>query len=194
MPVKLILPDKLTEVQQEKAQTLQRELSVEWLSDVLVPVLTQTSNVSIRILDWLVTNYSKSQKVVLYYRQGKKRRIFDVYHEYDDTLSTYGRKLFDPFRRGPRTHFTGKDPKTGKMAEYETTLAQIVFFKWADDKGVLAFCKKWEAIESDMHRAHHERNRRVAEGRQKKRRPLSKEPATKCFIFCEEALETFARD
>ena len=148
MPVKLILPDKLTEVQQEKAQTLQRELSVEWLSDVLVPVLTQTSNVSIRILDWLVTNYSKSQKVVLYYRQGKKRRIFDVYHEYDDTLSTYGRKLFDPFRRGPRTHFTGKDPKTGKMAEYETTLAQIVFFKWADDKGVLAFCKKMWRLSS----------------------------------------------
>ena len=89
----------------------------------------------------------------------------------------------------------GKDPKTGKMAKYETTLAQIVFFKWADEKGVLTFCKKnVEAIEADMHRAHHERNRRVAEGRQKKRRPLSKEPATKCFIFCEEALETFARD
>ena len=29
----------------------------------------------------------------------------------------------------------GKDPKTGKMAKYETTLAQIVFFKWADEKG-----------------------------------------------------------
>ena len=195
MPVELILPDKLTEMQREKAQSLQRELSLEWLSDVLVPILTQTSSVSIRILDWLVTNYSKSQKVVLYYRQGKKRRIFDVYHEYDDTLSTYGRKLFDPFRRGDRTHFMGKDVKTGKMAKYETTLAQIVFFKWADEKGVLTFCKKnVEAIEADMHRAHHERNRRVAEGRQKKRRPLSKEPATKCFIFCEEALETFARD
>ena len=195
MPVELELPDDLTEKQRVEARSLQRELTEEWLSRVLVPVLTQTSSVSIRIIDWLVTNYSKSQKVVLYYNKGKKRRIFDVYHEYDDTLTTYGRKLFDPFRRGSRTYFMAQDDRSGNRVRFETTIAQIVFWKWADDKGVLDFCKKnVEAIEKDMHEAHHERNRRVAEGRQKKRRPLSKEPATKCFIFCEQATESFARD
>ena len=28
------------------------------------------------------------------------------------------------------------------MAKYETTLAQIVFFKWADDKGVFGVLQK----------------------------------------------------
>ena len=148
-------------MQREKAQSLQRELTVEWLSDVLVPILTQTSNVSIRILDWLVTN-SKSQKVVLYYRQ-EKRRIFDVYHEYDDTLTTYGRKLFDPFRRGPRTHFMEKTRTVERWSSTRRPCPDRLLQVGGRQRGPGVLQEEREAIESDMHRAHDERNRRVAE-------------------------------
>ena len=65
---------------------LEKDLSEEWLSTHLVPIITQTSRVSIRLMDWLVTNYSKQQKVLYTWQSGDIERIFDLHYEYKMTL------------------------------------------------------------------------------------------------------------
>ena len=78
-------------------------------------------DVSLRTLDWLVTNYSKKNLVRVVSLDGVPR---DLHNAYRETLDFYGRPLFDPFRRGTRVHFTwGKDT-------LDTTCGQLNFFRF----------------------------------------------------------------
>ena len=60
--------------------------------------------VSLRLIDWLVTNYSKSCSVI-YKVDGK---TFNMHQNYKDMLKAYSKKLFDPFRRHDRLNIRCK--------------------------------------------------------------------------------------
>lgn len=93
--------------------------------------------VSLRSLDWLCTNYSKSAGVCYQQRDGP----FDVYASYRDWLRTFSKKKFDPFARGPHLNFHG----------FDTTLAQMNFFRWAWQFGVIKYAiEHRERIEAHM--------------------------------------------
>lgn len=65
--------------------------------DAVVPVLTETDSVSLRVLDWFVTNYSRE-----FTKQIMKDPIlycFDVYNSYKSQLKAFNKKMFDPFCR-----------------------------------------------------------------------------------------------
>lgn len=178
MPIKLQIPKTLSIRHQIEAQKLERQLSEEWLKKHLIPVITQTSRVSIRLMDWLVTNYSKQYKVVYSYENGSVQRIFDLHYEYKTTLDSYGRPLFDPFRRGKRIFFTIDDNA------YETTLGQLRFWLWCEVHGVIKFCSEnADEIDNHMALAHHEREKKKKENKKRKRTSLSKPASGKCFIF-----------
>lgn len=165
---------------------LEKTLSEEWVSTYLIPIITQTSRVSIRLMDWLVTNYSKEQKVLYTWKSGDIERIFDLHYEYKMTLDRYGRPLFDPFRRGPRVFF-----KVGSE-QYETTIGQLIFWVWAETHGVISYCSdNADAIEMHMTTTHHIRDKRKSESKQRKRTSLSKAPELKCFIFPMDTKVTF---
>lgn len=72
----------------------------------------QLQPVSLRLLDWLVTNYAKEHKV--YYMNtcqegmAKADDPFDVHTSYRSWLKSYRKTNFDPFRRGKRFYFDGQ--------------------------------------------------------------------------------------
>lgn len=176
--ITLQLSDNITNRQEIEAKKLECILTDEWLKEYLIPVITQTSRVSIRMMDWLVTNYSKEKKITYTYKKGSITRIFDVHNEYKNTLDSYGRRLFDPFRRGPRVFFTVEE------TTHESTLGQLTFWWWAQTKGVFTFCfENAETIEKHMNTALYLRDKRKKNGGKRKRSALSKAPAVKCFIF-----------
>lgn len=116
----------------------------------MLNIINGKSNISLRIVDWFVTNYAKS-KFTTYNIDSKinKETRFNVYNNYKLQLKAYSKKRFDPFCRWDRIaipYFTNND----KMY-IETTIGQLNFFKWAIENKVIDFIiNNYEDIEKDM--------------------------------------------
>jgi len=113
--------------------------------DLMLSVINGTTNISLRIMDWFVTNYSKKHYTVYDLVGGAKR--FKVYVDYKLKLRAYSKKRFDPFCRWDRINVPHKNGTT----YIQTTLGQLNFFKWAIENEVLRYIQEnYTAIETDM--------------------------------------------
>ena len=111
----------------------------------LLPIITSNSNISIRVLDWFVTNYSKKYNI-LYKLNNDDNNFFNVYLQYKCQLKSYKKKLFDPFCRKKRIFFYYDNNKC-----IITTIGQLNFFKWAIENDILNYVSKnLELINIDM--------------------------------------------
>jgi hypothetical protein len=101
---------------------------------------------SLRILDWFVTNYSKKYNITYQVKLNDKIKNFIVYLDYKSQLKAYSKKRFDPFCRWERITIPYNDDNC-----METTIGQLNFFKWAIENNIIDFIKKnYEDIEKDM--------------------------------------------
>lgn len=109
---------------------------------VLINILNNNFNISLRIIDWFVTNYCK--KYNIFWIENNQR--FVVYLNYKLQLKAYSKKFFDPFCRRERMFFHYKED------EYlETTVGQLNFFKWIIEHNIINYIKNnYEDIEFDM--------------------------------------------
>jgi len=108
----------------------------------------KVDKISLRIIDWFVTNYSKKydSMYILYNRDGFKLNPFNVFHSYKSQLKSYSKKFFDPFCRRNRIKYKYNDTDT-----LSTTIGQLNFFKWAINNGVVDYIKdNYKEIEDDM--------------------------------------------
>ena len=66
----------------------------------ILPIINGNSTLSLRLIDWFATNYSKKNYTVynIKKRNGEERR-FKVYIDYKLKLKAYSKKRFDPFCR-----------------------------------------------------------------------------------------------
>ena len=113
----------------------------------MMKIINGESNISLRIVDWFVTNYAKMNYTVyeLKHSQNKVSR-FKVYNEYKLKLKAYAKKRFDPFCRWERISIPFDNEKN-----METTIGQLNFFKWAIENEIIEYIKKnYDDIEADM--------------------------------------------
>jgi hypothetical protein len=111
----------------------------------LAAVIQGTSRITLRIIDWFVTNYSKGCYTV-YNIKGRSNNRFKVYVEYKLQLKAYSKKRFDPFCRWDRLCFPYKNNNF-----IETTIGQLNFFKWAIENDILQYIENnFDCIEQDM--------------------------------------------
>lgn len=109
----------------------------------MLTIINGGSCISLRIVDWFVTNYSK-QYYVTYATKNDPR--FKVYVDYKLKLRAYSKKRFDPFCRWDRINVPYND---GHYVQ--TTIGQLNFFKWAFENDVINYIKsKYSDIENDM--------------------------------------------
>lgn len=111
----------------------------------ILPMLQGTSDLSLRLVDWFVTNYAKKHNTG-YILEGQE---FLVYMNYKSQLKAYSKKLFDPFCRRERILFQvpGEEP-------FVTTVGKLNFFRWAIEKGVLTYLQLNTAtVETEMNKA-----------------------------------------
>jgi len=59
--------------------------------------------VSLRCLEWLVTNYSKTRPIIISHIRSQKRT--NIFHSYGEELRTFKRTYFDPFCRVHHVYF-----------------------------------------------------------------------------------------
>jgi hypothetical protein len=138
--------------------SLQRFYSGRTDLDEIVELLKGTSEVSLRLVDWFVTNYSKAHSTS-YILNGQE---FVVYMNYKNQLKAYSKKLFDPFCRRERISFQipGHEP-------FLTTVGKLNFFRWALEKEILTYIKgNQQAIEKEMNTAMREQNKQRIDTRE----------------------------
>ena len=109
---------------------------------------------SLRSLDWLVTNYAKKRDRSVTYVTADGR-VFDVHRAYKEQLASFSKKYFDPFRRGGDEARISYPPEgDGVGPSMDTTVGQLNFFRWAIRYGVIDYCAHHlEEIERDMKEA-----------------------------------------
>jgi hypothetical protein len=127
-------------------------------------IINGTSDISLRLIDWFVTNYAKKYNVA-YLSRTQKHVI--VYLSYKSHLKAYSKKMFDPFCRWKRITFH----------DINTTVGQLNFFEWAITDDILEYLEKnREAVHADMEARLHEQKE---EGVPRKKRHELSNSATK---------------
>lgn len=123
----------------------------------VLPFITCTSGVSLRLVDWFVTNYSKKHNVIL--TRAPPHPHINVYMNYRAQLKAYSKQQFDPFRRRDRVLFYYEPD-----AAVETTIGQLNFFRWMLQNDILDYVVAHAAdIERDMLLAHRDETKPSAE-------------------------------
>ena len=115
----------------------------------MMSVINGESKISLRIVDWFVTNYAKKNYTVYDLPINKGNTViktrFKVYNDYKLKLKAYSKKRFDPFCRWERITI----PFNQK--HIETTIGQLNFFKWALENKVIDYIEQnYQTIENDM--------------------------------------------
>ena len=113
--------------------------------DLILPIIRGDSHISMRLIDYFVTNYSKKYRTSYNIDENNTSTIFNVYSSYKSQLKAYNKKYFDPFSRGDRIPFFFKNDCQ------ITTIGQLNFFKWFISKNILEYIiKNLQKIESDL--------------------------------------------
>ena len=123
--------------------------------------------ISLRLIDWFVTNYSKKNLIIIHNKKKQierfgngsskispktKRKLeekyeeFNVHLNYKAQLKSFQKRQFDPFCRRQRINFYYTNDK-----HIVTTVGQLNFFKWAIENNILQYIKdNIDTIEKDM--------------------------------------------
>jgi len=112
----------------------------------MLNIINGKSKISLRIVDWFATNYSKKNYTVYQIEKDNIFERFKVYNDYKLNLKAYSKKRFDPFCRWERITIPYKD-----NTHIQTTLGQLNFFKWALENKVVEFIEdNYDTIDDDM--------------------------------------------
>jgi hypothetical protein len=117
--------------------------------DKMMKIINGESKISLRIVDWFVTNFAKKYYTV-YEMQTTANSVdvtrFKVYNDYKLKLKAYSKRRFDPFCRWERITIPYDNEKY-----METTIGQLNFFKWAIENNIIHYIEtNYQDIENDM--------------------------------------------
>tara|TARA_B110000444_G_scaffold110151_1_gene104049 strand:- start:6372 stop:6977 length:606 start_codon:yes stop_codon:yes gene_type:complete len=114
--------------------------------DKALNIINGKSSISLRIVDWFATNYSKENYTQYPVSRNGIIERFKVYNDYKLNLKAYSKKRFDPFCRWDRITIPYKNG-----TYIQTTIGQLNFFKWALENSVIQFIEdNYMIIDNDM--------------------------------------------
>lgn len=111
----------------------------------MIDIIEGKSDISLRILDWFVTKYSKKRI------SGTNKNVdaFDVKISYKAQLKAYKKRYFDPFRRRKKFNYPCCDEGyiiyEDESKHIYTTLGQLNFFRWAFTHNIVSY------VEENLH-------------------------------------------
>ena len=110
--------------------------------DKVLQYLNGDAPLSLRIIDWFVTKYSR-KNFIRYMLNGQE---FLVYLSYKGQLKAYSKQYFDPNCRRERIMF-----KIPNYEQFMTTIGKLNFFRWALESNILEYI---EAHEEDIRKGY----------------------------------------
>lgn len=151
-------------------------------TDKLLDILKYKKSVSLRLIDWFTTNFSKKYNIfyIIYKDDSDTKTLvkhptihsqFNVYSSYKSQLKAYSKKRFDPFCRRERL-----DVEINGHT-INTTVGQLNFFKWILNNNIIEYIEEnVHLIEEDMNQSLKEikKNYNKVDNVRKPRQELSK--------------------
>lgn len=129
---------------------------------ILKDIISGKHVLSLRMIDWLVTHYSKSHNIS-YWHDKRNCIMYDdppcisasanikkinLYLDYRAQLKSYAKINFDSFRRHNRITFV---IDTATNESIETTVGQLNFFRWAFNNSVIDYAtNNYDKIHQNM--------------------------------------------
>ena len=110
--------------------------------DKVITYLNGEAPLSLRIIDWFVTKYSR-KNFVRYPLNGQE---FLVYLSYKGQLKAYSKQYFDPNCRRERIMF-----QIPNYDQFMTTIGKLNFFRWALESKILDYI---EANEEEIRKGY----------------------------------------
>jgi len=98
----------------------------------LLDILEKKNGISLRNIEWFITNYSKKTNLSYKTDDGKQ---FIVHCAYKSSLDGYSKKLFDPFCRTKKIEFDVPNSER----KIHTTVAQLNFIKWCIKNNIISY-------------------------------------------------------
>tara|TARA_B100000902_G_C27320687_1_gene924239 strand:- start:5376 stop:5915 length:540 start_codon:yes stop_codon:yes gene_type:complete len=136
--------------------------------EFMLNIINGSSNISLRIVDWFVTNYCKKYYTVIVFNKNRLK----IYDDYKLKLRAYSKKRFDPFCRWERITIPFNE-----NLHVQTTIGQLNFFKWALENNIINYIQEnLKTIEIDMNSRNNSRskeNKKDLSKTRKKREELS---------------------
>lgn len=120
----------------------------------IIPIITGKSYISLRTIDWFITNFSLKNNIVYQINKNNNTVNFNVYNSYKNQLKAFNKRYFDPFCRVNKNNIIKKIMFQIDDNQYvQTTIGQINFFKWAIEYNILEYIlNNYESIYSDMNK------------------------------------------
>ena len=126
----------------------------------MMRIINGESDISLRIVDWFVTNFAKKYYTVYELKSNLSDTFerFKVYNDYKLKLKAYSKKRFDPFCRWERISIPYNENQL-----METTIGQLNFFKWAIENKIIDYIKNnYDIIENDMNKRNLTTKKRIS--------------------------------
>ena len=128
--------------------------------NILLPIILQQTRLSLRSLDWFVTNYSKKYNTNFIITKNGEPLSYFPFKSYKSQLKAYSKKFCDPFCRRERVIFDYHNKvildfdQNIKMSHGDyiiTTIGQLNFFRFAIQDSIIKYAiEHIEEIENDM--------------------------------------------
>lgn len=138
----------------------------------ILKIINGESPISLRLIDWFATNYSKKNfTVIQHIKEDNKVIRTKVYVDYKLKLKAYSKKRFDPFCRWERINIPYKND-----SYIQTTIGQLNFFRWALEYGIIDYIEKnFKTINQDMNKRNStsKNRKKKTKNTRKKREELS---------------------
>lgn len=116
-------------------------------AEKFISIISGDCEISIRLIDYFVTKYSKFNKSSYKLIDNNKDILFNVHFDYKSQLKHFQKTHFDPFSRGDRIPFFMKDTCI------ITTIGQLNFFKWFISKKIFDYLlEKKDDVYNDMNK------------------------------------------
>ena len=139
-----------------KAELLKKSLMIFYKSKdniyKISNVIEKQTDYSLRVIEWFCNNYTKKNNII--YKVSPTKEI-NVYLDYKACLDSYSKKKFDPYKRLYEGYGTFELPVNlpdiPNLKSFETTVAQLNFFRWCIKNKILEYVKdNMENIRKDM--------------------------------------------
>jgi len=114
-------------------RSLQRFYNTRTDMKEVIDLLQGSGDISLRVMDWFVTNYAKKHNVSYILLNQE----FSVYLNYKAQLKAFSKKLFDPFCRRERIEF-----QCESFVPFVTTVGQLNFFRWCLEKDIFKYIRE----------------------------------------------------
>ena len=137
-----------------------------------ISFLNSQSQISIRLIDYFITKYSKNNKTSYKITENNTEQTFNINLSYKEQLKRFQKKHFDPFSRGDRI------PYFMNNVCVITTIGQLNFFKWYITKNINEYVKNNVLlIENEMNKkTKNEKNKIKKENKIKKYKNIISKP------------------